>query len=76
MAIVGSTAGFDCSSHQRVKSFFSMTTTSKAISACEVPQYSAHTPRNVPVFVGVSARRVMRPGIMSRLPPSDGIQKA
>ena len=43
-------------------------------SACEAPQYSAQTPRKTPVRVGSSASRVTRPGIMSILPPSDGIQ--
>ena len=44
------------------------------MSACEAPQYSAHAPRNAPVRVGSSASRVMRPGIMSILPASDGTQ--
>ena len=39
-----------------------------------LPQYSAHTPRKVPVRVGSSASRVRRPGIMSIFPPSAGIQ--
>ena len=39
-----------------------MTTTSNAISACEVPQYSAHAPRKMPVRVGSSASRVHAAG--------------
>ena len=52
-----------------------MATTCSAISACGPPQYSAHWPRKTP---GRSARRrryVVRPGIMSTLPASFGIQK-
>ena len=52
-----------------------MATTSSAMSACGPPQYSAHWPRNTPAWSACRRRCVVRPGIMSILPPRFGTQK-
>jgi hypothetical protein len=52
-----------------------MTSAGNAMSAWVAPQNSAQTPRKLPVRVGSSTSRLVRPGIMSILPPRLGIQK-
>ena len=42
--------------------------------ACWWPQYSEHSPRNVPTVAGTKEMRLMWPGIMSTLPPICGTQ--
>ena len=71
----GVAAAVRCAASQRSNWSGSMTTATKLMSAWPVPQYSAHAPRKTPVRVGSRAIRFVRPGIMSILPPSAGIQK-
>jgi hypothetical protein len=53
----------------------SSTTTWKLMLACSWPQYSVHSPRNVPVLSALSHILLVRPGITSVLPAISGTQK-
>ncbi len=61
-----------CSWSQALKAASSTTFTRVYMTACWIPQNSAHWPSHVPVRFGLKRRTLVRPAIASSLPVSAG----
>ena len=73
--VAGGAAGCACAASQASNSAGACATTSSAMRACWLPQNSAQGPRQRPGRLACNCRCCRRPGTMSILPPSAGIQK-